>query len=252
MDNLITFINEMADAAGDIIRTHYRQPFDVISKGDHSPVTIADRGVEKALRAMIQARFPDDGIYGEEFGIRDAKNDLTWVIDPIDGTKSFVMGRPTFGTLIALCRDGVPILGVMDQPILRERWIGAAGQVTLFNGAPVRTRPCTDLTQAVCASTTPAMFTDDERRIYETLDKRAKSMSWGADCYAYGLLANGFVDVVVEANMSPYDYLALVPIVSGAGGQITDWAGAPLTLSSGDKVLALGDAALRGEVKKIL
>jgi inositol-phosphate phosphatase/L-galactose 1-phosphate phosphatase/histidinol-phosphatase len=252
MDKYIQTVHELADAAGKIIAAHYRSPFEVETKADHSPVTVADRGVEARLREIIESRFPQDGIWGEEFGIKDSQNGMVWVIDPIDGTKSFVIGRPTFGTLIALCRDGVPILGVIDQPILKERWIGMEGQQTLFNGTPVQTRKCADLAHAICSSTTPAMFKGDERRIYETLDTQAKAMVWGADCYSYGLLASGYVDVVVEAQMSPYDYLALVPIIDGAGGHITDWNGEALTLNSGDKVLALGDKALFGEMQKVI
>jgi fructose-1,6-bisphosphatase/inositol monophosphatase family enzyme len=150
--------NRLADEAGQIVRQYFRTPFDVESKADSSPVTLADRAVEKRLRDIIEKERPQDGIFGEEYGIKPSQNGLTWVLDPIDGTKSFVIGRPTFGTLIALCEDDKPVLGIIDQPILKERWLGAKGEQTLFNGAAVKTRPCTSLAQACVSSTTPAMF----------------------------------------------------------------------------------------------
>ncbi len=243
--------NRLADEAGQIVRQHFRTAFDVESKADASPVTIADRAVEKRLREIIEKERPEDGIFGEEFGIKKSQNGLTWVLDPIDGTKSFVIGRPTFGTLIALCEDNAPVLGIIDQPILKERWLGAKGSPTVFNGAPVKTRSCKKLSQACVSSTTPAMFSKTGP-VYEKFEHGAKMMSWGADCYAYGLLANGYCDIVVEANLSPYDFAALVPVIEGAGGKICDWRGNPLTLQSEGNVIALGDPALWGEVSKIL
>lgn len=250
MQELKDFANRLADEAGEIIRTYFRTPFAVTSKGDESPVTIADKSVEQRLREIIEAERPDDGIFGEEFGIKDSKNGYTWVIDPIDGTKSFVIGRPTFGTLIALCKDNVPILGVIDQAILKERWVGATGEQTTLNGAPVKTRPCPTVNQACAASTTPAMF--DGNPVYEAFEKNTKMMAWGGDCYMYGLLSSGFMDICIEASLSPYDFAALVPVVNGAGGQITDWNGDDLTLQSNGRVIALGDKALWDEAKDFL
>src|SRR5262245_14477992 len=139
MKEFVQLANRLADAGGDIIRSHFRQPFEVISKADESPVTVADRNVEARIREIIEKERPEDGIYGEEFGIKESKNGLTWVLDPIDGTKSFVIGRPTFGTLIALCENDVPKLGVIDQAIVKERWVGVSGEQTLFNGKAVKT-----------------------------------------------------------------------------------------------------------------
>jgi inositol-phosphate phosphatase/L-galactose 1-phosphate phosphatase/histidinol-phosphatase len=243
------FAKSLADAAGEIVRAHFRQPFEVISKGDETPVTIADRGVEQRLREMIEAARPDDGILGEEFGTKASKNGLTWVIDPIDGTKSFVIGRPTFGTLIALWDGDTPLLGIIDQPITRERWIGADG-VTTFNDKPVKTRPCKNLKDACCASTTPAMFKRDD--FWKPFDKQTKMMAWGGDCYMYGLLASGFMDLCVEASLSPYDYAALVPVVQNAGGWISDYEGKALTLKSDGRVIALGDKDLWPLVQPLL
>ena len=249
MQEFEALANRLADEARIIARTHFRQPFDVISKGDSSPVTVADRGIEQRLREIIEAARPEDGIFGEEFGIKESKNGLVWVLDPIDGTKSFVIGRPTFGTLIALCENDVPKLGVIDQPISGERWIGAGGKTTL-NGTPVKTRPCKNLKDACAASTTPAMFKGN--RVYEKIEPATKMMAWGGDCYMYGLLASGHMDLCVEASLSPYDFAALVPVVEGAGGLICDWNGKPLTLKSDGKVFAVGDKNLKEDVIALL
>ncbi len=250
MQEFTDFAKRMADAAGEIIRQHYRQPFEVVSKADESPVTVADRGVEERLRAMIEDARPQDGILGEEFGTKPSASGLTWVIDPIDGTKSFVIGRPTFGTLIALWDGDRPLLGIIDQPILRERWVGSGG-VTTHNDKPVRTRPCASLKSACSASTTPAMFSETGP-VWEAFDKQTKMMAWGGDCYMYGLLASGFMDLCVEANLSPYDFAALVPVVQNAGGRISDYEGRPLTLKSDGRVIALGDPSLWPQVEPLL
>ncbi|MCB1562827.1 MAG: histidinol phosphate phosphatase [Alphaproteobacteria bacterium] len=256
MNEFTALANRLADEAGEIIRTYFRAGFDVESKADHSPVTIADRAVEERLRAIIERERPEDGIYGEEFGIKDSQSGLTWVLDPIDGTKSFVIGRPTFGTLIALCEEDVPVLGVIDQAVLGERWIGVKGEQTTFNDQPVKTRSCQSLGQACAASTTPAMFEGLKAAggapVYEQFETAFKMMAWGGDCYMYGLLASGFMDIAVEANLSPYDFAALVPVVEGAGGHMRDWEGQPLTLASDGKTAAVGDGTLLDEILGIL
>ena len=248
MQEFITLAHHLADEAGAIVRQYYRQPFDVESKQDESPVTIADKSVEQRLRAIVEAKRPEDGIIGEEYGTKDSKNQYTWVFDPIDGTKSFIIGRPTFGTLIALCENGVPILGVIDQPILKERWIGVTGQPTLFNGDPVTTRPCPDLKQARLASTGPYMVEDHWR----TLQTIGDFIVWGGDCYSYGLLANGNLDSVIEGGLSTYDYIAMPPIVEGAGGHMCDWDGKPLDINSDRSTLGVGDIVLNDQILDIL
>lgn len=250
MNEFLTLANSLADAAGEIIRQYFRQPFDVEQKADASPVTVADKAVEQRLREMIEASRPDDGILGEEFGPKDSKSGLTWVLDPIDGTKSFVMGRPTFGTLIAIAEGEIPKLGIIDQPILKERWIGIDGQPTTFNGQPVKTRTCDNLDTASICSTTPAMFTLTGPA-YELFTPVSR-LTWGGDCYMYGMLASGFLDVALEASLSPYDFAALVPIVKGAGGHISDWVGENLTLSSQGKVIAVGDPNLWPTIERLI
>lgn len=250
MKDFAALANRLADEAGEIVRHHFRRTFDVTSKDDHSPVTVADKSIELRLREIIEQERPEDGILGEEFGRKDSENGYTWVIDPIDGTKSFVIGRPTFGTLIALCKDDEPVLGVIDQAVQKERWLGIKGEQTLFNGKPVRTRPCKSLAEACAASTTPAMF--DGNPVYEQFERACKMLAWGGDCYMYGLLAAGFMDLCIEASLSPYDFAALVPVVEGAGGHISDWDGNKLTLHSEGRVIALGDPDLWDDVKGLL
>jgi fructose-1,6-bisphosphatase/inositol monophosphatase family enzyme len=163
------------------------------------------------------------------------------VIDPIDVTRSFIGGRPFFGTLVALLWDQVPVLGIIEHPALRERWVGARGRATTYNGSPVRVRPCPDLGHAMLSTTSPHMFLGDSFAAFERVRRRCRSVSYGGDCYQYGLIASGFNDLVVEATLQVHDYLPLVPVIEGAGGFVTDWAGAPLGLASGDKVIAAGD-----------
>jgi inositol-phosphate phosphatase/L-galactose 1-phosphate phosphatase/histidinol-phosphatase len=241
LDGFLELAADLADAAGGVIRPYFRQPIRVDDKPDLSPVTAADRAAETAMRQLIAARFPDHGIIGEEFGQEREDAEFVWVLDPIDGTKSFISGVPLFGTLIALTRHGRPILGIIDQPISRERWIGAAGRATTFNGNPVRCRPCAALAAATVFSTSPDMFVGADVAAHAKIAAAAKLVRYGADCYAYGLLALGFIDLVVEASNKPYDFCAMPPIVEGAGGIASDWQGAPLSLTSDGRVLVAGD-----------
>lgn len=246
MDEFVALANRMAEKSGEIIQKYYRTTFDIDRKSDDSPVTIADREVEQALRSIIEKARPDDGILGEEFEEKESKNGLVWVLDPIDGTKSFMIGRPTFGTLIALCENDIPTLGIIDQPILKERWIGVKGQQTTYNGTSVKTRKCASFEDATIGSTSPTMFTkiSDYGRAYETFETTGHKMVWGGDCYMYGLIASGHMDVAFEEDLSPYDFAALVPVIKGAGGHISDWRGDELTLNSVGKVIAVGDPSL--------
>jgi inositol-phosphate phosphatase/L-galactose 1-phosphate phosphatase/histidinol-phosphatase len=241
LDRFLSLAIDLADAAGEAIRPHFRQPLAVDDKPDRSPVTIADRAAEMAMRRLIAARFPAHGIIGEEFGRERAEAEFTWVLDPIDGTKSFISGVPLFGTLIALARHGRPILGIIDQPISRERWIGASGHPTTLNGTPIRCRPCAALAAATVFSTSPDMFNGDDAAAFARVGAAAKLVRYGADCYAYGLLALGCIDLVIEAGLKPYDFSATVPIVEGAGGIASDWRGMPLSLASDGRILVAGD-----------
>jgi inositol-phosphate phosphatase/L-galactose 1-phosphate phosphatase/histidinol-phosphatase len=235
----------MADAVRPIIRRHFRTRIAVDAKDDASPVTIADRQAEQAMRDMIAAAFPSHGIRGEEFGQHQADADWVWVLDPIDGTKSFVSGSLAFGTQIALLHQGQPVLGLIDQPITAERWMGRVGEPTLFNGAPVRTSPTARLAEAVVYTSAPDHFTAPQRRRYEALASSARFSRSSHDCYAAGLLALGTVDLLLEGNVHDYDILPQMPIIQGAGGIVTDWEGRPLTDAARfDTVLMAANATL--------
>lgn len=248
----IALAQRLADAAGEAIRPYFRGEMGVEIKGDASPVTLADRAAEEAMRRLIIAERPRDGIIGEEFAERTGDSGRTWVLDPIDGTRAFVAGRPLFGTLIALVADGWPMLGVIDQAILRERWVGAVGYETTFNGSACRARLCTGLDRATLATTSPALFDDGQLHAFEHLDARAMNVVLGGDCYNYGAVASGWLDLVVEANLKLHDFAALVPVVEGAGGRMCDWAGDPLHAGSNGEVVAAGDPARIEEIVELL
>ncbi|MCW2249101.1 histidinol phosphatase-like enzyme (inositol monophosphatase family) [Azospirillum fermentarium] len=239
----IDLARRLVDASGPVIRRYFRTPVAVDDKADHSPVTIADREAEQAIRAILATERPGDGIYGEEFGTTNLDAEYVWVIDPIDGTKSFISGRPIFGTLVALLRHGAPVLGVIDQPIIGDRWVGAAGHPTTFNGQPARVRPCArGLAGALLGTTSPDLFPGEDLPAFRRVQTAAKVTVYGGDCYTYGLLAAGHCDLVVEAGLKLYDFAALVPVVTGAGGFMTDWQGLPLSAASTGQVIAAGDA----------
>ena len=240
-DAFLAFALSLADAAGDVIRPYFRKPLAIRDKADLTPVTAADRVAEETMRALIEERFPEHGILGEEFGRVREDAEFVWSLDPIDGTKSFISGVPLFGTLIALTRGGRSILGVIDQPILRERWVGAVGRPTTLNGAAIRCRACPVLAAATLFATTPDMFKGEDAASFARVSDKVKLTRFGADCYAYGLVATGFVDLVLEASLEPYDFCAMVPIVEGAGGVATDWRGANLDLASDGRILVAGD-----------
>ncbi len=241
----VELAERLAEAAGAAIRPFFRAKFDIETKADASPVTEADRAAEASMRRLIEAEYPRDGIIGEEYGAKDGSTGRTWVLDPIDGTISFMAGRPIFATLIALVEEGWPVIGVVDQPIASERWVGVVGRTTLFNGKPATTRRCTELDKAVLATSSPHYFTDEEAAHFLSVASKIsrRSIVYGGDCYNYGLLASGHVDVVVEAGLKLHDFAALVPVVEGAGGTMCDWAGEPLNADSGGNVIALGDPA---------
>jgi inositol-phosphate phosphatase/L-galactose 1-phosphate phosphatase/histidinol-phosphatase len=240
---LLDFAHQLADAAAGVQRRWFRAELEIESKLDESPVTIADRETELLMREMIQARFPDHGIFGEEYGQQAVDAEYVWVLDPIDGTKSFICGRPQFGTLIGLVRNGQPLLGIIDQSILRERWVGVQGEPATFNGKPIRTRPCAGLSEAVLASYSRRMFPKGPQRdAFDALEERVYLSQFNTDCYGYGLLAAGFVDLVVEQDLFPYDYLPILPILAGAGAIVTDWKGRPVGMGSPGRVIVAGDA----------
>lgn len=250
VDTYIAFANELADAARPLALSYFRTQLDIISKLDDSPVTIADRAIEKKIRDMIEVRFPSHGIYGEEMGIKEG-DAFTWVLDPIDGTKSFITGFPLFGTLISLTYQEKPFCGLIDIPATGERWQAKPGE-TLFAGKPAFTSHCEDLSQARFYTTSPDMFSSEDVEPFETLSRAAQLRRFGGDCYIYGLLASGHCDLAVETGLQPYDYMALVPVVEGAGGCITDWQGNSLSIHSDGRVVASATSKLHDEALTLI
>ncbi|MBD3409067.1 MAG: histidinol-phosphatase [Ignavibacteriales bacterium] len=224
----VSFLGELFAASGEVLRRRFRAPLEVESKADDTPVTVADREAEAAMRAAIERRFPDHGILGEESGATRTDAAYQWILDPIDGTKSFITGAQTFGTLAALLKDGAPILGAIHQPILGELYVGDNERATL-NGEPIRVRDVERVEEATVLSTDHYDF----RRLhdfagYERLAATARLYrNWG-DCYGYALLSAGFADAMLDAEMSVWDLAALVPIVRGAGGVISGYDGGPI------------------------
>ncbi len=242
----IALAHRLADAARAEISPLFRsETLASEAKDDASPVTIADRNAEQAMRRILKAEVAEDGVHGEEFGVEEGRSGRQWVLDPIDGTTAFLAGRPIFGTLIALLVEGFPVLGIIDQPILKERWLGVMGGETTFNGQPVQTRRCRELAQASLATTGPQYFSDAQGEQFMLLASKTdhKRMVMGGDCYNYGCLASGQLDLVAEAGLKLHDFAALVPVVEGAGGLMCDWRGEPLHAGSSGAVLALGDPA---------
>jgi histidinol phosphatase-like enzyme (inositol monophosphatase family) len=254
LDDDIALAVRLADAAGAAIRPYFRAEAGAEHKDDATPVTLADRAAEEAMRRLLKAEVPRDTIIGEEFGTSEGSSGRSWVLDPIDGTTGFLAGRPLFGTLIALLVDAWPVLGVIDQPILGERWIGASGRQTTLNGKPAHTRSCRTMAEATLATTGPHYFDDHDGGHFMALAARTahRRMVMGGDCYNYAMLASGHVDIVCEAGLKLHDWAALVPVIEGAGGTMCDWNGEPLHAASDGHVLALGDPARLEDVVEAL
>jgi histidinol phosphatase-like enzyme (inositol monophosphatase family) len=246
-----TFMAELARESGDFIKPLYRQPSVVVeTKSDQSPVTIADRGAEELMRARISKRFPRHGIMGEEFGNERVDAEFVWVLDPVDGTKTFITGLPLWGTLIALLHEGQPILGCIHQPILEQLVLGD-GTSTQLNGRAVRCRPTTQIENATLLTSDPLMPAKMQSGpAFDVLQNRAKLVRTWGDCYGYLLVATGWADVALDPIMNPWDIAALVPIIRGAGGVITDWqGGSPFPAQS---TVAAATPALHNDVIAVL
>ena len=257
LDRRLAFADRLADAAGEVIRPYFRKRIDVADKGErgfYDPVTEADKRAEIVIREMIAKEFPQDAILGEEFGETAGTSGYRWVLDPVDGTRAFIAGQPLWGTLIGLEWQGAPIAGILDQPFLRERFIGADGKAKLHAAdgvTPLRTRACARLADAVICTTHPMLhFSAPERELYWRVERECRLSRYGGDCYAYALVAMGFVDLVIETHLKRWDIAAIVPIITGAGGILTDWSGQPW--SDGDNVIAAGDARVHAEAVKLL
>jgi myo-inositol-1(or 4)-monophosphatase len=251
-----TFVDKLATAAGEAIRPFFRTTLGVQNKsgsGGFDPVTEADRAAETAMRALIRKTFPAHGIIGEEFGDERADAPYVWVLDPIDGTKSFIAGMPAWGTLIGLLKDGEPVYGMMHQPFIGERFTGDGATARYRGPAGERklaARSCKALKEAILYTTSPLLMSEEERALFGTVEKAAQLSRYGGDCYAYCMVAAGYVDLVIEAGLKPHDVLPLIPIIEGAGGVISRWDGSPA--KNGGRIVAAGDQRVHEQALKLL
>ena len=244
--DIVEFAHDLADTAGEIVRAASGSHRVAHRKADASPVTEIDRDVELRLRETISVRFPEHGIIGEEFGDHRRDAEHVWVLDPIDGTKAFMAGLPVYGTLIGLARAGRPVLGIVDQPVTRERWTGIDGGGTWYNGGRVRVRACRRLSEALVCTTSHEYYEGEDADAFGRIVSGSRWMVYGGNCLAFARVACGFVDVALEANVGVYDYCALVPVVENAGGVMTGWRGEPLTIepAKGGRILASANPVL--------
>jgi histidinol phosphatase-like enzyme (inositol monophosphatase family) len=250
------FVDELATRSGQVIMPLFRSsPLadDKSAGGVFDPVTEADRASEAIMRQMIRETFPEHGIIGEEYGSHNPEAKHVWVLDPIDGTKAFISGLPTWGTLIGLKQDGIPVYGMMHQPFTGERFSGngkSARLVTVHGEQRLKTRDCADLASATLMTTSPRLLPEPERAAYERVENVVRLPRYGCDCYAYCVLASGHIDLVIEAGLKTYDIVALIPIVEGAGGIVTSWTGGPAT--EGGTVIASGDRRVHDAALRLL
>ncbi|MFN0218654.1 MAG: histidinol-phosphatase [Hyphomicrobium sp.] len=255
---ILSTAHACADLSGPVILKAFRKRRAVENKAGsagYDPVTAADRAAERVIAKTLKARFPAHGIVGEEYGVRGGAGPYRWIIDPIDGTRAFIMGSPMWGTLIGVLKDGAPYLGVMDQPFTGERfWSEAAASFLRIRSGPaqrIKTRPCATLKDAILTSTHPDIFeTLAAKKTLAALKSQVRMTRYGGDCYGYGLLASGHIDLIVESGLKPYDIVALIPIIERAGGRISTWDGG--TASNGGDIVAAGDPRLHEAAVKAI
>jgi myo-inositol-1(or 4)-monophosphatase len=250
------FVDELATVSGETILPFFRTMLSVENKGGQrgfDPVTAADRAAETTMRALIRRTFPDHGVVGEEFGPDRAEAEYVWVLDPIDGTKSFIAGMPAWGTLIALTRKGRPVFGMMSQPFIRERFSGD-GEASHYRGPAgerdLRVRPCASLSEAMLFTTSPLLMNDADRAIFGKVEAAVRLSRYGGDCYAYCMLAAGHIDLVIETELKPHDVIPLIPIITGAGGIVTTWDNGPP--EAGGRIIAAGDKRVHTAALELL
>ena len=248
----ISIAEAAADAAGEVLRHAFRNNLTVEAKSDGSPVTAADRDAEAVMRSIIARACPDHGIRGEELEETNAGNETVWVLDPIDGTRSFITGKPVFTSLVSLVHRGEFIIGLIDQPVTADRWVGAEGKTTTWNGLRTKVRPCARLDEAAMYTTGTEWYGTEELGAFERLRQEVLMTLYSTDAYAFGLLASGHIDLAIECQLEPHDFAALIPVVEGAGGIITDWQGNALKPDSPANVLAAGDPKVHKAAIEVL
>ncbi len=250
-----SFVDQLATVSGDTILPFFRTALAVENKraGGFDPVTAADRAAENAMRALIRKTFPGHGIIGEEYDSERTDAEYIWVLDPIDGTKSFITGMVAWGTLIGLMRFGEPVFGMMHQPFTRERFSGDGG-ASRYRGPAgnreLRVRECASLDNAILSTTSPLLMTKSDRAAFVRLENKVRLSRYGGDCYAYCMVAAGLIDLVIETEIKPYDIVAIIPIITGAGGIVTTWDNEPA--QSGGRIVVAGDARVHQAALEML
>jgi myo-inositol-1(or 4)-monophosphatase len=250
------FVDKLATVSGEAILPFFRTSLGVEDKGSAAgfdPVTAADRAAETAMRTLIKRSFPEHGIVGEEYGNENTDAEYIWVLDPIDGTKSFITGMPVWGSLIGLTRNGTAVFGMMHQPFIRERFTGDGGASHYRGPAGERAlhvRPCATIADAMVFTTNPRLMNEADRTAFGRVEGAVRLSRYGGDCYAYCMLASGHVDLVIEAGLKPHDIVALIPIIEGAGGVVTNWEGGSAV--KGGRVVAAGDKRVHAAALKLL
>ena len=252
LEELVTFSNHLADESEKIIKQYFRKSIKIESKEDESPVTIADKSVELKIRELIQNKYPNHGILGEEFEAKNIDSEYLWVIDPIDGTRSFIAGHKDFGTLIALLHNNVSIVGIINCPMHQERWVGVNGRKTTMNNLEVNTSKITSLNQGYFCTSGLYLEDDHFKKSCDKIINKTKYYRLGGDCYMYGMVASGLIDIVLEDTLKTHDYMALIPVIEGAGGIVTDKHGNPLTINSDGSILATANKALHNQIIDII
>jgi inositol-phosphate phosphatase/L-galactose 1-phosphate phosphatase/histidinol-phosphatase len=253
---LIDFANHLADLSCNIAQKYFRKDLGEENKADDTPVTLADKGIERLIREEVLKKYPDHGFIGEEYGDVNIEADYKWVVDPIDGTSSFVIGKPVFGTLIALTYKNNSIIGVINQPINNERWVGVKGLGVTLNGKNISSRKTGSISNSILCTTSPVFFDKTDLEFFDKVSSKTKyqkygGVFYGGDCYLFGLMALGYVDIIIETGLKNYDYAALVPVVEESGGVITDWSGKGLDINSNGQILACGDKKVHAEIMQI-
>ena len=253
LDEFASFANDLCDESEKIIKQYFRKSINIENKEDESPVTIADKNTELKIRELITNKYPNHGILGEEFKSKDTESEFTWVIDPIDGTRSFIAGHKDFGTLIALLHKKKPIIGIINCPMHKERWVGINGRATTMNGQRVKTSNKNTLNQSYLSSTGLYMFENDNfKKGFERVIDKTRYHRFGGDCYNYGMVASGYIEIVIENMLKVHDYMALIPIIEGAGGKITDKFGELINFNSDGSVVVSANEKLHTQIIDIL
>ena len=253
LEELIIFSNYLADESEKIIKEYFRKSFVIQSKEDESPVTIADQKAELKIRELIEKKYPNHGILGEEFEGKDIESEYLWVIDPIDGTRSFIAGHKDFGTLISLLHNKIPIIGIINCPMHKERWIGIKGRQTTMNNQKVCTSTKQSLDQSYLSTTGLYMFENDNfKKGFEKIINLTSYHRFGGDCYNYGMVASGYIDIVIENMLKVHDYMALIPVIEGAGGEITDKFGKMINFDSDGSVVVSANQKLHKQLIDII